>query len=228
MYIARDRRTGWYRQFDGYERLKFIDPLSAEDRYEEAPGAAETQTVKQADVIMLLYLLRGQHPREEILENWDYYVPRTAHGTSLSAGTHAAVAARLGLRKAALRYFRQSVNMDLLNWRGDSGRGLHGAAMGGAVCAVLFGFGGLEFREDCLRVDPILPEGWTRLRLPFVYQGRRLVLDITPGGLALRFRGPGEPIVVENAGKRRRLTADGVFRGKLLPPAHWKRSVQEA
>lgn len=219
LYIPLDRKTGWYRQFDGFEDLQFVDPQTVSERFEEPPDAATTQAVKQADVIMLLYLLRDTHTREQVLANWDYYVPRTVHNTSLSAGTHAAVAGRLGLVKTAHRFFTQSVNTDLLNVRGDTGRGLHGAAMGGAICAVLFGFGGIEFHEDHLRVDPILPPQWQRLRLRFVYHGRRLMLDITQDGFKLRFRRADEPITVITGGRRRRLWPERVIEGKLMPPA---------
>jgi kojibiose phosphorylase len=219
MHVARDPKTGWYRQFDGFEDLALIDPLTAPERIEHPPAAAATQLIKQADIIMLLYLLRDQHPRQAMQINWDYYVPRTQHNTSLSAATHASVAARLGLPRTALRYFTEAVNMDLLNWRGDSDRGLHGAALGGAICGALFGFGGLQFHEDHLSVDPILPPGWQRLRLPFMYQGRRLLLEVTPTGFELRFRAPGKAVTVVNAGQRRMLRSRGVLKGTLLPRA---------
>ncbi len=219
LYIPRDRATGWYRQFDGYEQLRFIDPTTALERFASPVGVERTQVVKQADVIMLLYLLRDRHSRAEMLVNWDYYLPRTQHNTSLSAGTHAAVAARIGLLKTAVRFFTEAVNMDLRNWRGDSDRGLHGAAMGGALCALLFGFGGLYFQEEQLIVEPTLPPGWRRLRLPFCYQGRRLRLDVTPSGYALRFRARGGgPVTVVTRGRRRVLRPGGVVRGPLQPP----------
>ncbi|MBN2445951.1 MAG: glycoside hydrolase family 65 protein [Phycisphaerae bacterium] len=215
MYIPQDRKTGWYRQFDGFEDLLFVDPNSAAERYEQPLAVEETQAVKQADVVMLLYLLRDRLTRPQMLTNWDYYVPRTAHGTSLSAATHAAVAARIGLTKAARQFFTQSANMDLLNWRGDSDRGLHGAAMGGTICAALFGFGGLVFHEDHLSVDPILPAEWQRLRIPFTYQGRKLLLDITHTGFELTFRESGTPITVTTATRRHHLTPTRPLKGRL-------------
>lgn len=225
MYIPRDADTGWYRQFDGFEELEFVDPQTGQERFEEAPDAEKTQIVKQADVVMLMYLLRGEVGRGEMLANWDYYVPRTEHNTSLSAGTHAAVAARLGFCRTAKRFFTQAAHMDLVNWRGDSGRGLHGAALGGALCAVVFGFGGVVFREDELVVDPILAEGWRGLKVPFVYQGRRLVLDVRREGFTLKMRGKGRPITVVNGGKRRKLSSGGVLKGALMPPADKRRTV---
>ncbi len=219
MYIPRDRRTGWYRQFDGFEQLAFVDPQTVQERFPNVLDGERTQTVKQADVVMLLYLLRHRYTRAQMLANWDYYVPRTEHNTSLSAGTHAAVAARLGLEKTALRYFTEAANMDLKNWRGDTDRGLHGAAMGGAICAAVFGFGGVQYHEDHVSVDPFLPRGWQRLRIPFVYQGRRLLLDVQPEGFTLTFRAPGKPVEVVNAGVRTTVRVGAKLRGTLLPPA---------
>ncbi len=217
IYVPQDTKTGWYRQFDGFENLEFIDPQTTQERFEEPPDACKTQVVKQADVIMLLYLLRHEHTLEQMRVNWDYYVPRTEHNTSLSAGTHAAVAARLGFGRTAVRYFRESVNMDLLDWRGDGSRGLHGAAMGGAICALLFGFGGVEFHEDHLRVAPLLPPDWHRLRMPFVYQGRPLELDIRRDRVVLRFREAGLPVVVQVADRRHEVCSDGELTIGLNP-----------
>jgi len=219
LYIPRDRATGWYRQFDGFEHLRFIDPATALERFANPVHAERTQVVKQADVIMLLYLLRDRHTRNELLANWDYYLPRTQHNTSLSAGTHAAVAARIGLLRTAVRFFTEAVNMDLRNRRGDSDRGLHGAALGGAICALLFGFGGLHFQEEQLVAEPTLPPGWRRLRLPFCYQGRRLRLDVTPAGYELRFRARGGgPVTVVTGGRRQVLRPGRVVRGPLQRP----------
>ncbi|MEX1127737.1 MAG: hypothetical protein WEB50_04135 [Vicinamibacterales bacterium] len=61
------------------------------------------QLIKQADVLMLLHLFPDSFSREVTAANYRYYEPRTDHGSSLSPGIHAAVAARLGLREEAER-----------------------------------------------------------------------------------------------------------------------------
>ena len=48
-------------------------------------GCAETQNLKQPDVLMLQYLLPELFTPEQVRTNWDYYDPRTdhEHGSSL-------------------------------------------------------------------------------------------------------------------------------------------------
>ena len=55
-----------------------------------------SQVVKQADVVALLALLPDEFPGAMARANFRHYEPRCAHGSSLSAGMHALVAARLG------------------------------------------------------------------------------------------------------------------------------------
>jgi hypothetical protein len=53
-----------------------------------------SQVVKQADVVTLLALLPNVFPDTMAEANFRHYEPRCAHGSSLSAGMHALVAAR--------------------------------------------------------------------------------------------------------------------------------------
>jgi trehalose/maltose hydrolase-like predicted phosphorylase len=70
-----------------------------------------SQVVNQADVVALLALLPDEFSAAKT--NFRYYEPRCAHGSSLSAGIHALVAARLGETETALRFLRQAAATDL-------------------------------------------------------------------------------------------------------------------
>jgi trehalose/maltose hydrolase-like predicted phosphorylase len=76
--------------------------------------------IKQADVLMLLYLFPEAFPREVLAANYRYYDPITDHGSSLSPAIHAAIAASLGFREDAERYWRQSLSLDLSNTMGKA------------------------------------------------------------------------------------------------------------
>ena len=58
----------------------------------ERAGAA--QVVKQPDALMLHFLVPAETAAESLAANLDFYEPRTAHGSSLSPGVHAALLAR--------------------------------------------------------------------------------------------------------------------------------------
>ena len=107
--------------------------------------------------------------------NFRYYEPRTGHGSSLSPGTHAALAARIGDLSTAERYFSQTVAIDLDDRMGNAAGGIHMAAQGSLWQASVFGYGGVEWRDDALSIAPRLPPGsWQRMEIPLQWRGRRL------------------------------------------------------
>ncbi|MBI4491765.1 MAG: glycoside hydrolase family 65 protein [Chloroflexi bacterium] len=179
-------------QFTGYFTLEPIDLKAYEPRtvpMDVILGRKRTQAsqvVKQADVVMLLHLLHDQFTPQERRENFEYYEPRTGHGSSLSPAIHAAVAARLGEVDLAERYLRQAAEIDLANNMGNAAGGVHIAALGGMWQAVVLGIAGVSVREYGLSLSPHLPRSWRRLSFPIQWRGRHVRLFLT-----------GEPLRVE-------------------------------
>jgi trehalose/maltose hydrolase-like predicted phosphorylase len=198
MYTGFNRQTGLFEQFHGYFGLEEIDLAAYEPR--TAPidvllGQEQTQRsqiIKQADVVMLLYLLRDRFPPAVQEANFRYYEPRTAHGSSLSPAVHAAVAARLGDVVLAERYFRQAAAVDLANTMGNAAGGVHMATLGGLWQAVIFGFAGMSLQPDGLAFAPWLPSRWCRLKFSVQWRGRdiALALDREPRTMEVRMTGP--------------------------------------
>ena len=110
--------------------------------------------------------------------NYDYYEPITCHGSSLSPGIHAAVAARLGDMHTAVEDFKMAAAIDLADNMGNAARGLHMATMGGLWQAAVQGFAGLQRRHDALLIDPHLPPSWKRVRVPLWFRGARAEFDL--------------------------------------------------
>ena len=179
---------GVIEQFAGFFDLDEYDVSNEErsrgpvDRLFDWDRINEIKLIKQADVLMLLYLLPDQFSREVVLANYRYYEPRTDHGSSLSPAIHSAVAARLGLREDAERYWRQSLWLDLSNTMGNSALGVHPACMGGVWQALVFGFLGIRLTDD----GPIvaedaaarLPEGWRSVALKLAWRSQYFPLEV--------------------------------------------------
>ncbi|HYE37100.1 glycoside hydrolase family 65 protein [Methylocaldum sp.] len=186
MYTGFDSRTGLFEQFQGYFGLEDIDLAQYAPHtlpIDVLLGRERTQlskVVKQADVVMLIYLLWDRFPPEVRKANFRYYEPRTTHGSSLSPSIHAAVAARLGDVKNAMRYFRQASEIDLTNNMGNAAGGVHAAALGGLWQAVIFGFAGLSLLPDGLGFTPHCPTEWRALRFTVAWRGIRLHVEIRP------------------------------------------------
>ncbi|MGQ0848806.1 MAG: glycosyl hydrolase family 65 protein [Actinomycetota bacterium] len=136
--------------------------------------AERSQVIKQADVVMAMALLPSQvGSAARRKANWDYYLPRCDHGSSLSMAAHARVAAELGLVETGYEMFRRAVAIDLGDAMGNSSDGLHAATQGGILQAALFGFAGLHLREQGPQVRPRLPAHWKRFAFSFQYRGDR-------------------------------------------------------
>ena len=114
-----------------------------------------SKVVKQADVVMLCHVLPDEIGDEVARANYDYYEPITVHGSSLSPGIHAAVAARLGNVTGAMWHVPAwPAAIDLADNMGNAARGLHMATMGGLWQAAVMGFGGVRRRGEALRHRP--------------------------------------------------------------------------
>ena len=109
----------------------------------------------------------------------DHYLPRTAHGSSLSPAVHAGVLARAGRLKEAIGFLQLAQDIDLDDVTGSTAGGLHLADLGGLWQALVFGFAGVRVTgpdDDALVVDPHIPSGWDELRITLHWHGRRVRL----------------------------------------------------
>ena len=139
----------------------------------------EMQILKQADLVMLLYLFPDSFSHEVVMKNLFYYEDHTIHDSSLSKAIHAIVAARCDDDEAAYRFFQEACLIDLGPNPHSSDEGLHAASLGATWLAAMFGFANLKIGLDRLALEPKLPENWTELNFPLTYQGRTLEFKLT-------------------------------------------------
>jgi kojibiose phosphorylase len=208
-----DPKTKLYEQFAGFFKLDDVDP----ERLRPRPMPADlllgrelvqrSKVVKQADVVMMNYLLADEIPHDVVRANFDYYGPITVHGSSLSPGIHAAVGARLGDTEAALENFRIACDVDLSDNMGNAARGLHMATMGALWQAAVKGFGGVRRKDDALVIDPHLPPGWQKLRFPLRFRGARVLVEAEREALRITIEDAPAAVVL---GRRRRVFRPGV------------------
>ncbi len=181
-----DPSTGMIEQFDGFFQLPDVEWDRYKDRTTSMQsllrigGANQYQVLKQADVIMLLCLLRDQFDHKTWQANWDYYTPRTDHsyGSSLSPAIHAWAACELECPDLAYEHFMHAARADLQDIRGNAGDGIHAASAGGLWQALVFGFAGLQLTSDDHTVTPRLPSHWNRLSFSFCHRGEWKVIDL--------------------------------------------------
>jgi kojibiose phosphorylase len=198
IYTGFDQKTGLFEQFSGYYQKDPIDLKAYEPRHSAMDvilgheRIQATNVVKQADVIMAMYLLWDQFTPEVRERNFRYYEPRTGHGSSLSPSIHALVAARFGEMGLAQAYLHQAAEIDLGNNMGNAAGGVHAAAIGGLWQAVVFGFAGMRLDAGGLEFAPHLLPHWRRLAFPLQYRGRLLHISMEPESAEIDIQdGPG-------------------------------------
>ncbi|MBI4733376.1 MAG: hypothetical protein HY779_00875, partial [Rubrobacteridae bacterium] len=171
-------------QFDGFFKLKDIDVYEFEPRTAPLDSiigreqTAASQLVKQADVVLLLYLFEHDFTEQVIRNNFEYYERRTGHGSSLSPSTYGLVAARLGMGAMADKYLKQAGQIDLANNMGNAAGGVHGAALGGLWQQIVMGFIGARVSDEGLYIWPNLPEKWNRVSFSLIWRDSKLRFNI--------------------------------------------------
>lgn len=217
-----DAKTGLFEQFEGFFKLEPIDLKAYASRnvpVDVVLGADRTrrsQVIKQADVLMLLALLRDDYSREMLEANFRYYEPRCGHGSSLSPAVHALVAARLGKIELATKYFRQTAAIDLDDTMGNAAAGVHIAALGGLWQTAVLGFAGFNPGARELRFTPNLPRSWRSLEFPIQWRGRRLRIRMRQE--AQTFAATlerGRPLTIRVGDERHRLRTGEVWTAPL-------------
>ncbi len=177
----------YHRRYGNIQRLDRI--LEAED-----DDVNRYKASKQADALMLLYLLSSDELRElldrlgyrflpdQIPNMVDYYIARTSHGSTLSGVVHTWVLARAN-RDRAMEFFQQVLKSDIADIQGGTtSEGIHLAAMAGSVDLMQRCFTGLETRAERIVLSPLWPESLGALAFPIHYRGHHLHLRISGKG----------------------------------------------
>jgi alpha,alpha-trehalase len=202
-------------QFEGYEQLREFAWEGYRERYgnirrldrlleAEGDSTDRYKLSKQADVLMLLFLLSRDELREllaglgyqvseeQLARTVTYYLERTSHGSTLSEVVSAWVLARYEPERA-WQFLMRALESDIADVQGGTtAEGIHLGAMAGTVDIVLRGLTGMRPRGEVLRFDPALPPQVKQLNFSVHYRGHRIDVELAEDHLRLRAR-PGDP-----------------------------------
>jgi alpha,alpha-trehalose phosphorylase len=207
MYIPFDAATGIYPQDDSfldrepwdfkntppekYPLLLFYHPLNI----------YRHQVIKQADIILAMFLLSHEFSLEEKKRNFQFYDPLTTGDSSLSSCIEAVLALEVGEFDKAVEYMRAALLMDLADVGGNVKDGCHIASMGGTWMALAYGFGGLRDHDGSLSFRPQRPpEDQASVRFPITYRGQVLDVEISPESTTYSVR-EGAGMVIRHEGE---------------------------
>jgi len=199
-------------QFAGYERLEPIDLDAYRERYgnigrldlimnAEKDAVNRYQVSKQADVLMLFYLLSAEELRsvlepmgyrlepDTIRRTVNYYASRVTHGSTLSKVVHSWVFSRAD-RESSWRFFQDALRADTADTQGGTTReGIHLGAMAGTVDILRRCYTGLEVRDEALWLNPVLPAELHSLGMRLSFRGHSVSLLIDHDHLRVESEG---------------------------------------
>jgi alpha,alpha-trehalose phosphorylase len=136
------------------------------------------QVVKQADLVLALWLRGDAFSPEEKARDFDYYEALTVRDSSLSAFVQAVVAAEVGYLELAYDYFGEAALLDLADLHHNTRDGVHLASLAGAWIAAVAGFGGMRDHGGSLAFAPRLPRRLSRLAFRLLFRGRRIQVEV--------------------------------------------------
>jgi kojibiose phosphorylase len=173
-------------QFEGYFKLKKILLTKTDEnglpflpKALKGKDLGKTQLVKQADVLMLLFILDDMFSNDVIKANYDFYMKRTVHASSLSVAIHSLLACYVGDLQKAYNFFNVGLRADISNVYGNTKEGMHAASLGGAWQAVVFGFAGVRVRKGTISINPGMPYTWQGMEFSLVWRGSFINLNLT-------------------------------------------------
>jgi len=144
------------------------------------------QVLKQADVVLAMYLQGERFTAEQRRANFEYYDPITTGDSTLSAVVQSIVAAEVGYSELALRYFYAGLFVDLDDRHGNTTDGTHVASTGGIWSALAGGFGGMRDEGGSLTFDPRLPAEWEEISWPMLWRGSRMRVTVRQHEITFR------------------------------------------
>jgi alpha,alpha-trehalose phosphorylase len=214
MTIPYDERLGVHQQAEGYTDHRVWDfentppdhyPLMLRYPYFDI---YRKQVVKQADLVLAMYLAPDEFDADQKRRNFDYYEPLTVRDSSLSACVQAVLAAEVGHVGLARDYLGEAALMDLDDLEHNTRDGVHIASLAGAWLALVAGFGGMRHRPgQPLSFAPRLPPGTSRLTFRLFFRGRLLSVETLAERATYRLL-DGEPIPLSHHGVSFTLAGD--------------------
>ena len=223
IYVPFNEKLQIHEQDDGY---LYRDPVNMDalpDNYEFKHSFTELnlgrmQVSKQGDVVLINFLLGDQFSSEMKRNNFDFYIQRTKHVSSLSACIHSIMAAETGRNELVYDLLRQTIYMDLCDLKKNTNCGIHFACTGGTWMVVVNGLAGFRDYEDGLHFNPQIPAAWKGYCFKLWYRNRQLEVKVTETEVHYTLL-KGNPLIITSQGEALSLQDSGTVITQTLKTA---------
>ncbi|WMY97074.1 MAG: glycoside hydrolase family 65 protein [Arsenophonus sp.] len=182
-------------QFDGYFLLEEMDWKKYRNKYgniyrldrilrAEGKLSDNYKITKQADLLMIFNnfdqdivkrILKNMNysmPDNYIEKNFNYYFPRTSHGSTLSRIVHASLAEHIKLHALSWKLYKDSLFSDYQDIQGGTtSEGIHTGVMAATLNMTIMTYGGVDIRQSLLKINPSLPNHWQYIQFKVWHLG---------------------------------------------------------
>ncbi len=196
-------------QFDGYFDLEELDWEAYRAKYEnihrldrilkaEGKSPDDYKLAKQPDTLMCFYTLDreivmdilkelGYKPVPDLLErNFDYYIKRCSHGSTLSTIVHASLASQIGKPQLAWKMYMEALESDFIDIQGGTtGEGIHAGVMAGTLMYIINSIAGINLHTENLRIRPNMTDKWKKVAFGFAFRKNYYTFEISSSKLKL-------------------------------------------
>lgn len=210
MYYHVNEKYGVYEQDDRFIYNDAVDMEMIPKNYDirgmyHPLDLWRIQVIKQADVVLLQFIFGNKFTLEEKKRNYDYYEPKTNHGSSLSAAIHAIMANEIGYFEQAYDYFRCTAYMDIGDFKKNTAGGIHIACLGGVWMVVVNGFLGMRMYDEGLEFNVRIPKEWNKIETKFAFENAVINISATENetvftlieGEKMSFKANGKEILLD-------------------------------
>lgn len=207
LVVAQDAKYLTYPVIDltKYKQAKEVGTLFREYNLEQVN---RMQVSKQADIMILFFLMEDLFSLDVKRANWDYYEPKTLHDSSLSLSTHVILASDMKDKKLAYELFERAVRIDMGENMKSSDAGIHAASLAGIWQSVVYGFGGVRMLHGDLRVCPMLPDAWSSVEFSICWHGQKLEIYADHEEVRIKNITGTESIEIEVYGEKHQISKE--------------------
>lgn len=172
------------------------------------------QVAKQADAVLAVALMPEQFAPDIRRRMLDAYEAVTVHDSTLSASAFAIAAAGIGDADRAAAYWRVAALTDLCDLFGNTGHGLHMAALAGSWSAIAMGFAGMRVDGATLVFDPQPIPGVGPYGLTIAFRGSVIAIAVNDGEVEYRLV-EGPPVSLRHCQQHIRLSDTAILTAEV-------------
>jgi alpha,alpha-trehalose phosphorylase len=216
MYVPIDERLGIHPQDDSFlDKKRWDIENTPPEKYPlllafHPLTIYRHQVIKQADVVLAMFLHGENFSLEQKKRNFEFYDPLTTGDSSLSSCIQSIIAMEIGDYEKAASYARMALLMDLADVGGNVKDGCHIASMGGTWMTLAYGFGGMRDYDGVLTFRPRRPPESTGIvRIPLTMRGQRIVVEIDATARTVKYSlYEGDGLMLRHEDEEIRLTKE--------------------